>query len=199
MSPVLTQRPLEAGRWPAVFTFNLISGISDFFWLPERPFLRFYPLMMVGSSKSSGNIVLKWFKQCLDAGLLQLHLHQSCYWLAAIILTSCEILLQLFPVCQSFFQPVVVAFSNFFLYALLQSNSKWANTFNEMGKHLIFYFCPSENQTWALHIITFCFCLRFTGKKCHCSQKLECSSSQSSSQPASHRSVSLWCTQDESH
>lgn len=74
---------------------------------------------------------------------------------------------------SSFFQPVMVAFANFFLDALLPSNSKWANILNEIRKHLIFYLCPSENQmvSWGLHIITFCFYLHFTGKKHHCRQK----------------------------
>lgn len=81
---------------------------------------------MVGSSKSSGNFVLKWFKQCLDAGLLQIgerlersaSLKRYICISQAIILISCEILLQLFPICQSFFQPVVVAFSNFFFICI---------------------------------------------------------------------------------
>lgn len=142
MSPVLTQRPLEAGRWPAVFTFNLISGTSDFSWLPERPFLRFYPLMMVGSLKSSGNIVLKWFKQCLDAGLLQIgeRLERSAFLKRyicisrAIIHISCEILLQLFPICQSFYQPVVVAFSNFFLIYIAAIKFKMSLYFQWNGE-----------------------------------------------------------------
>lgn len=66
-----------------------------------------------------------------------------------------------------------------------------------MAKHLIFCFCLSENNTvsWGLYIIALCIYLHFTGTEHWCRQKLECSSPQSTSQPASHINISLGCTQ----